>query len=182
MIREGGRFEVMAELPLSEGFLWLPDGGGEPELWLDPRRKGYRGIFESFARRRLGAPGLAGADVHIDHLFPKKAGALNGLAYVRMQAAPPESNMAAGRTVEREMAARAALVPGRRRGRHATYVTIGKATGFAGWESLPDSRDAGANADAVRALFAHLRGFGVPQSILSGLDMQLTAHTLTRIR
>jgi hypothetical protein len=60
-------------------------------------------------------------------------------------------------------------------------MTIGKATGFVGWESLPDSADAQANMPVVRALFAHLAAHGIPADF-PDLEQRLTAHTLTRIR
>lgn len=181
--RLGGGYRLLPGLAIEDGFVWVPEAtGGEPELWLSPTKTGYREIFENFAKRFLGAPGLAGAEVQIDHVFPKKAGALNGLAYVRMLAIPPESNMAAGRTVERAMAGRAAAAPRGKLVRLATYYTIGKATGFAGYDRLPDGEDANANRPAVTALFAHLRGFGLPPDVLTALDARLTADTLTRHR
>jgi hypothetical protein len=152
------------------------------ELWLDPRLTDYRATFERFARRYLGAAGLSGADVQIDHVFPKATAKRDDLAYVRMLAIPPASNMAAGRTVERAMADRAAMAPGRKAIRWATYMSIGKAAGYAGWDSLPDSTDPAANAAAVAGLFAYLRGFGLPPDVLTALDEQLTAYTLTKIR
>lgn len=179
----GGAIALLPGLPLSDGFVWHPArGAGGPEFWLSPSRTDHRALFERFAQRHLGAPGLSGAGVQIDHLFPRTAGALDGLAYVRMLAVPPAANMAAGRTVERAMAGRARAVPGEKRVRHATYVSIGKATGFAGWQAMPDGTSAAANRPAVAALFAHLRAFGVPASVLTALDAGLTAHTLTRLR
>ncbi len=183
----GGTIALLPGLPLSDGFVWQParghgGPGGETEFWLSPARADHRALFERFAQRHLGAPGLDGAGVQIDHLFPRTAGALDGLAYVRMLAIPPAANMAAGRTVERAMAARARAAPGTKRVRHATYVSIGKATGFAGWQSMPDSANSAANRAAVAALFSHLRAFGVPAGVLTSLDAGLTAHTLTRLR
>lgn len=178
----GGRMTALAGLVLDCGFVWLPADAMPPELWLDPTVRGYRAIFERFAQRHLGASGLAGAGVQIDHLFPKKAGALDGLAYVRMLAAPPASNMETGRTVERAMADRARIVANPKLVRHATYVSIGKATGFVGWETLPDSDDAAGNLPAVAALFGHLRSFGLPSSVLTALDARLTADRLRTLR
>lgn len=180
--RLGGEVAAAPDIPLSEGFIWRPHGGGEPELWLDPRKSGYRAAFERFAIRELGATGLDGADVQIDHVFPKSAASLGELAYVRMLAVPPESNMAAGRTLERAMAERnRAAGPRRKPTRMATYFSVGKATGFAGYDSLPDGEGEG-NRDLVGALFAHLRDFGVPADCLSRLDAELTADRATDIR
>ncbi len=179
--RRGGRYEVWPDLPLPKGFVWRPDSAGAPpELWLDPRVTGYRPVFERFAQRYLGASGLTGADVQIDHVFPKGAAALAGLAYVRMLAIPPASNMAAGRTLEKAMAARAAANPRRKPTRMATYFSIGKATGFVGWERLPDS-NAGLNRELASALITHLRAFGLPADVLSDLDRGLIANTATII-
>ena len=179
----GGRRILMAGLDRADGFVWRPaDPHGEPELWLDPTLKGYRRVFERFSQSFCGAPGLDGAHVQIDHVFPKKAGALDGLAYVRTLAIPPESNQAAGRTMERAMAERARAVGNGKLVRHATYVSIGKATGFSGWESLPDSDDALANRPLVDALFVHLRGFGLPDSVLTEFDATLTANRLRDLR
>lgn len=123
LLRVGGHMRVASEINVSDGFIWLPDNGpDEPELWLSPSKTGYRDAFERFARRYLGASGLDGANVQIDHVFPKTAGGLSGLAYVRMLAIPPESNMAAGRTLERRMAERNRDLGARRKQtRMATY-------------------------------------------------------------
>lgn len=177
-----GQIEPTPDLAWSEGFVWRPaDRARLPQLWLDPRKSGYRDAFERFAKRELGAPGLGGANVHIDHVFPKKAGAMGGLGYVRMLAAPPESNMAAGRTLEKAMVARNALHgPRKRHTRDATYFSVGKATGFAGYTGLPDA-DAKANAPMVAALMAHLRAWGLPPGVLTALDERLTARTAGKV-
>lgn len=182
--RTGGRIEVSPDIAIQDGFVWLPDAAQEgPELWLSPDKTGYRPAYDRFARRYLGAGGLDGADVQIDHVFPKGAGALGGLAYVRMLAIPPGSNMAAGRTLEKQMVARnRSLGPRPKQTRLATYFSIGKATGFVGYEQLPDDEDGTPNQDLSAALMAHLRAFGVPGSILTALDRQLTAHTASRLR
>lgn len=120
--------------------------------------------------------------MQIDHVFPKKAATLDGIAYVRMLAIPPGSNMAAGRTMERQMAGRAAASPRTKGARLATCYSIGKAAGFEGYDRLPDSEDATANLPAVRALFAHLRGFGLPADVLTALDGRLTARTFVHHR
>lgn len=172
-----GRLALLGDLPAADGFVWLPDrADAVPELWLAPTKTGYRRIFERFAQRHLGAPGLDGAEVQIDHVFPKKAGALGGLAYVRMLAIPPESNMAAGRTLEKAMVARnEELGPRGKPTRMATYFAIGKATGFVGYEGLPDDEDGAPNAALANALLAHLRGYGLPPEVLTPLDAKLTA-------
>jgi hypothetical protein len=140
-----------------------------------PFKTGYRRAFEGFAKREFGATGLAGADVQIDHVFPKGAGKLGGLGYVRMLAVPPASNMAAGRTLEKAMVARNDdLGPRGKLTRLATYFSIGKATGFDGYERLPDEGSDG-NQAVVAALFAHLRRFGLPPAVLGRLDAKLAA-------
>lgn len=180
--RPGGQVCALPDMPLAEGFAWRPAGGGEPELWLDPDKPGYRAAFERFAMRELGAPGLDDAFVQIDHVFPKRAAALGGLAYVRMLAIPPEGNMAAGRTLERAMAERNRLAgPRRKTTRMATYFAVGKATGFAGYEALPDEEETG-NRALVAALFAHLRAHGLPAECLGRLDAELTANRATDLR
>jgi hypothetical protein len=172
--RRGGRLELAPDLALAEGFVWRPEGDGVPELWLAPEKTGYRRAFERFATRELGAPGLDGAEVQIDHVFPKAAGRAGGLAYVRMLAVPPESNMAAGRTLEKAMVGRNDdLGPRAKATRLATYFSIGKATGFVGYEGLPD--EAGGNAALAAALISHLRGYGLPADVLTALDAQFTA-------
>ena len=182
--RSGGRFEVAPDVALSDGFIWRPDQGPDlPELWLAPTKTGYRAAYERFARRYLGASGLDGADVQIDHVFPKKAGALGGLTYVRMLAIPPESNMAAGRTLEKEMVARNEALGARGKPtRLATYFSIGKATGFTGYDRLPDDGSSPINPALSAALIAYLRGFGLPPGVLTALDQNLTAHTAGRLR
>ena len=181
--RQGGRYELMAGLALHDGFVWRPSAANdEPELWLSPTKTGYRERYEAFALRYLGAPGLSGANVQIDHVFPKRPGALGGLAYVRMLAIPPESNMLAGATLERGMRDRnLALGPRSKRTRLATYFSIGKATGFTGYDGIPDA-DSTLNVNLARALMAHLRAFGLPQDVLTAFDAQLTAGTAGRIR
>jgi hypothetical protein len=147
------------------------------------RQKSYRAAYERYAQRYLGAAGLAGADVQIDHVFPKKAGALGGLAYVRMLAIPPESNMAAGRMLEREMVARNDdLGPRSKLTRMATYFSVGKAIGFVGYEQLPNDEDRLPNRQLATALITWLRAFGVPADVLTALDQQLTAQTLAVLR
>ena len=182
--RRGGRYELMAGVALSDGFIWRPAAAAEkPELWLSPTKTGYRDIFERFAQRYLGAPGLSGANVQIDHVFPKKAGALGGMAYVRMLAIPPESNMLAGATLERVMKDRNIdLGPRPKLTRMATYASIGKATGFVGYEGLPDDDDSTMNRAVAAALMAHLRAFGLPHEVLTALDQELTAGTLGSVR
>lgn len=182
--RLGGHYEVLPEIPIDDGMMWRPDRGpDEPELWLAPTKRGYRAAYDKFARRYLGASGLDGANVQIDHVFPKKAGALGGLAYVRMLAIPPESNMAAGRTLEREMVARNEDLGARGKPtRMATYFAIGKATGFVGYEQLPDDDDSIGNRQLAAALIAWLRGFGLPPGVLTALDQKLTGHTAARLR
>ncbi len=184
LFRAGGRFQVFPGLGIEDGFVWKPESGPEePELWLSPAKTGYRSIFERFAQRYLGAPGLHGADVQIDHVFPKKAGALGGLRYVRMLAISPASNMAAGRTLEKALVARnKALGPRRKRTRMATYFAIGKAAGFVDYERLPDDQDSISNMALANALMAHLRAFGLPADVLTILDTQLTAGTAASLR
>jgi hypothetical protein len=184
VLRDGSHYEVFPDLPLAEGFVCFPQPGmADPELWLAPTKTGYRNVYEKFARRYLGAAGLAGADVQIDHVFPKKAGIMGGLAYVRMLAVPPESNMAAGRTLERAMVARNEELGGRGKPvRMATYFAIGKATGFVGYEQMPDDEASAPNATLAAALMAHLRQFGLPSDVLSALDQKLTAHRAESFR
>jgi hypothetical protein len=86
-----------------------------------------------------------------------------------------------GRTIEKAMKQRADDTPGRKRIRHATWMTIGKAAGFTGWDSLPDSASASGNAAGVSALFIHLATLGMRPPV-GALEQGLTAHTLTRIR
>ena len=182
--RLGGRFETFSSIGIADGVIWRPDAGpDEPELWLAPSKTGYRAAFGQFARICLGAGSLDVANVQIDHVFPKKAGVLGGLAYVRMLAIPPESNMAAGRTLERAMVARNEDFGARgKETRMATYFAIGKATGFIGYERLPDDSGSAPNADLAKALMIHLRNFGLPADVLTPLDQQLLAHTASRLR
>jgi hypothetical protein len=183
-MRDGGRIELMPNMPLSDGLVWLPNGGADdPELWLSPTKKGYRDAFDRFSRRYLGATGLDTANVQIDHVFPKKAGVMGGLAYVRMLAIPPESNMAAGRTLERAMVARNEdLGPRGKATRMATYFAVGKAAGFVGYEQMPDDEASQPNSDLASALMTHLRGFGLPADVLTALDQRLTAGRLESFR
>jgi len=186
LARRGGRYETLPDIDihLSEGFLWRPDKGSDPpELWLAPTKTGYRSAYERFAKRYLGAAGLNGADVQIDHMFPKKAAALGGLGYVRMLAVPPASNMAAGRTLERAMVARNEdFGPRTKPTRLATYFTIGKATGFIGYEQMPDDEKSRPNAQLSGALMAHLRREGLPADLLAEMDEDLTAGTASILR
>lgn len=175
--------KAIANLKEAEGFVWRPfTGQGLPQLWLAPTKTGYRAVFERFARQELGADGLDGADVQIDHVFPKRAGSLGGLGYVRMLAVPPGSNMAAGRTLEKVMVARnEELGPRGKATRLASYFSIGKATGFDGYDSLPDDTGAG-NRAMVAALMAHLRRWGLPPGVLTALDQRLTEETAGALR
>src|SRR4051794_16840804 len=182
--RHGGHFEILPDVSITDGFLWHPDADpDEPELWLSPTKTDYRKTFERFAQRYLGAAGLAGANIQIDHVLPRKAGALGGLAYVRMLAIPPESNMAAGRTIERAMAARNEDHGARgKSARLATYFSIGKATGFVGYEKLPHGDSVAPDAALAAALIAHLQAWGLPTDVLTPLDQRRIAHAASRIR
>jgi hypothetical protein len=193
MPRSSGRLETLGAQPIARTFVWVDRAG--PELWVDPRVSGYRDLFDAFARGWLGLTGRPTAGFNIDHVFPKTAGALDGLTHLRLMAIGAAANQAAGRTLERAMADRARAVLGRRETirkqgdtprepkpiRHATYMTLGKATGFVGWEEMPDSTDAKANRPLVRALFAHLAACGI-HADFPAVEQHLTAHTLTRHR
>jgi hypothetical protein len=121
--------------------------------------------------------------VQIDHVFPKQAAALGGLAYVRMLAIPAASNMIAGATLERTMTERNVELGARgKRTRLATYYSIGKATGFIGYEGMPDGSDTPLNQAVARALIAHLRSIGLPTDVLTALDQRLTAGTAGVLR
>jgi len=177
--RLGGRLETLAGQPVSRAFVWVQ--GSDPELWLDPRDKSYRDLFDLFARTRLGLPGRpTGTDWNVDHVFPKAAGGLDGLSHVRAMAIGAPGNQALGRTMEKVMKQRADAAPGRKRIRHATWMTIGKAAGYDGWDSLPEV-DAPANAPAVAGLFAYLARMGIHPPA-GALEQGLTAHTMGRIR
>lgn len=182
LAQRGARLEPMPGLGLADGFAWLPaPGRGLPQLWLAPSYGSYRAAFEAFARRHLGAAGLHEAVVQIDHVFPKRAAALGGLGYVRMLAVPPESNMAAGRTLEKAMVARnQAWGPRAKATRNATPFSIGKAVGFRGYESLPGGT-AASNAALVSRLIAHLAGWGLPGEVLGPLAAQLSADTAAKL-
>jgi hypothetical protein len=184
VLRDGSHYDLFPNIPLAEGFVCFPQPGmADPELWLAPTKTDYRNVYEKFAQRYLGSAGLAGADVQIDHVFPKKAGVLGGLAYVRMLAIPPESNMAAGRTLERAMVARNEELGGRGKPvRMATYFAIGKATGFVGYEQMPDNEESAPNAALAALLMAHLRQFGLPSDVLTALDQKLTADRAASLR
>lgn len=177
-MRLGGRIETLAGESTSRAFIWVQ--GTEPELWLDPRDRSYRDLFHAFAQARLGIPRPTGPDWNVDHVFPKAAGALDGLSHVRAMAIGAAGNQALGRTLEKSMKQRADVAPGRKRVRHATWMTIGKASGYAGWDSLPDDAAAGNNT-AVAGLFAYLAANGIspPAGVM---EQGLTAHTLGRIR
>ena len=183
LAQQGARLETMPGLPLADGFVWHPaPGRGLPQLWLAPSYGSYRATFEAFARRHLGAAGLHEAVVQIDHVFPKRAAALGGLGYVRMLAVPPESNMAAGRTLEKAMVARnQAWGPRARHTRNATPFSIGKAVGFRGYEALPGGT-AAANAALVARLMAHLAAWGLPGDVLGPLAARLSADTAAKQR
>lgn len=177
--RLGGRLETLGDHPVSRAFVWVQ--GTEAELWVDPRSSAYRSLFAQFAVARLGLDGRPdGATFNIDHVFPKAAAALDGMSHVRVLAIEAAGNQSAGRTLEKAMKQRGDDAPGRKRIRHATWMTIGKAAGFVGWEALP-ADDAPGNAQLVAALFAHLaaRGIHPPQG---AMEHGLTAHTLSRIR
>ena len=177
-IRLGGRLETLGSQPVTRAFVWMQ--GTEPELWLDPRDTGYRDLFDAFAQARLGIPRPTGADWNVDHVFPKAAGRLDGMSHVRAMAIGAAGNQALGRTLEKAMKQRADLIAGRKRIRHATWMTIGKAAGYTGWDSLPDDAAAG-NGAAVAGLFAWLAANGILPPA-GAMEHGLTAHTLGRIR
>ncbi|WP_372619649.1 hypothetical protein [Falsiroseomonas sp.] len=178
-MRLGGSLRTLGAEPLTRAFVWVQ--GTEPELWVDPTDTGYRDLYDAFAKTWLGLPGRPdGRAFNIDHLFPKAAGALDGLSHVRVMAIEAAPNQSAGRTLEKAMKQRASDVPGGKLVRHATWQTIGKVAGFTGWEELPKGRE-GDNSAVVKRLFAHLGGRGItpPAGVL---EHDLTAHTLSVIR
>lgn len=176
--------EPLAGLAITDGFIWRPiTMQDEPELWLAPSKTGYRGLFERFARQHLGASGLDGAQVQIDHVFPKGSGIPSELGYVRMLAIPPDSNMDAGRTLEKAMVERNRLFgPRGKPTRFATYQSIGKATGFVGYSQMPEYGDSKINRATASRLMAHLRDAGLPPEVLTAMDQELTASTIGVIR
>lgn len=178
--RRGGRVETLGVQPLTRAFVWMD--GAAPELWVDPRDKRYRELFDQFARERLGLAGRpGGTDWNVDHVFPKAAGVLDGMSHVRVLGIGAAGNQSLGRTVEKAMKQRADTAPGTKRIRHATWMTIGKAAGFAGWETLPHGKDAAGNQAAVTALFGYLAQLGILPPA-GRVEHGMTAHTLTRIR
>ena len=178
-MRLGGRLEALGSQPLARAFVWVQ--GTEPKLRVSPTDPGYRALFDEFAKARLSLPGRPmGSGWNIDHAFPKAVAAADGLSHVRLLAIAAGGNQAAGRTLEKAMAGRAATARGRKRIRQATWMTIGKAAGFEGWTELPDEAAAG-NAAVVRRLFDHLAAHGITAPA-GALEEQLTAATLGRIR
>lgn len=177
--RLGGRLETLGSQPVTRAFVWVQDA--EPELWVDPRDAGYRDLYEQFARQHLGLPGRPdGASFNIDHVFPKAAAGLDGMSHVRVLAIEAAGNQSAGRTLEKAMKQRGDSKPGRKIIRQATWMTLGKACGFVGWELLPDSEEAG-NADVVARLFSHLAARGIYPPA-GAVEAKLTAHSLGQIR
>lgn len=155
--------------------------GNEPQLWVDPCDNTYRDIYRRFAVERLGVTeALDGDSFNFDHMFPRTAGALDGLSHVRMIAIAPRPNQSAGRTLEKRMAQRARGKAGGKVLRSATWMTIGKAAGFEGWEHLPEASTSG-NRPVVAALFAHLASIGITPPA-GAIEHGATAHTLGRIR
>jgi len=171
--------ETLGSLTMTRGFVLVVRN--EPQLWVDPCDNSYRDIYRRFASERLGVTvPLDGSMFNFDHMFPRTAGALDGLSHVRMIAISPRPNQSAGRTLEKRMAQRAR---GKAKGkivRSATWMTIGKAAGFEAWEQLPDTSASG-NLPVVAALFAHLASIGITPPA-GGVEHGLTADTLGRIR
>jgi hypothetical protein len=179
----GGRVEVLGSEPMDRAFVWMH--GAEPQLWVNPASNAYRDLYDQFARERLNLPGRpSGTDFNIDHLFPRTAGELDGLSHVRMMAIGARSNQSAGRTLEKAMAGRAREAAGGKVIRSATWQTIGKVAGFAGWESLPANRGEGnpaVNRRLVQALFDHLQGLGITPPA-GGVELVMTEFMIGGIR
>lgn len=182
MARIAGRMEVLSSrVPPTRAFVRVQEN--DPELWIDPEldRDTCRRYFNTFAKRWLAMPGRPGGDlVNIDHLFPQAPALADGLSHVRLMAVDPEANQIAGSTLEQGMTRRSKAVANGKVIRHATWMTIGKAAGFVGWEELP-SGDAPGNQAVVARLFAHLaaRGIHPPGGTM---ELGLTAGTLATIR
>lgn len=173
------RFEALSGYPMDRAFVVLRDN--DPQLWVDPDDNSYRDIYRNFAVTRLQVTTpLTGDNFNFDHMFPRTAGALDGLSHVRMIAILPGPNQSAGRTLEKRMAQRARDVAGGKVLRSATWMTIGKAAGFEGWESLPDNATGG-NSAVVARLFAHLATMGITPPA-GGVEHGMTSYTLGRIR
>lgn len=180
LIRDG-RVETLGSQPLTRAFVWFE--GAEPQLWVDPANSGYRDLYDQFARAHLGLPGRpSGTAFNVDHVFPRRAGALNGLSHVRILAIGADANQSTGRTVEKAMAGRARKAPSGKVLHSATWMSIGKAAGFASWTRLPDGPDAtGDSEELVEDLFRYLKNLGIAPP-LGVLEHKLTAYTLGRIR
>lgn len=177
-----GQMEVLSSrIPPTRAFVRVQRN--DPELWIDPEldRATCRRYFNTFAKRWLDMPGRpSGEDFNIDHLFPQAAALADGLSHVRLMAVDPEANQIAGATLEQAMTARAAKVASGKVMRHATWMTIGKAAGFVGWEELPGGTGA-INAPVVARLFAHLAARGI-RPPAGAMELALTAGTLAKIR
>jgi hypothetical protein len=175
------RIEPLSGYTENRAFVIVMTANNEPQLWVDPDDDSYRDMYRFFARSRLkvGAA-LDGDTYNFDHMFPRTAGALDGLSHVRMIAIAPKPNQSAGRTLEKRMAQRARTAAGGKVLRSATWMTIGKAAGFEGWDRLPDN-DVAANLPVVAALFAHLASLGILPPA-GAVERGLTAATLGRIR
>jgi hypothetical protein len=174
-----GRVETLGGRPLTQALVWMH--GTEPQLWVDPAYGGYREAYADFAVERLGLAGRPdGGSFNIDHVFPKAAAALDGLSHVRMLAIEAPGNQSAGRTLEKAMKQRADAAPNARGMRKATWMSIGKASNFTGWEALPEVLAAG-NQALVARLFAHLAARGIVPPA-GAVEQRMTAHTLGRIR
>ncbi|MDB5381195.1 MAG: hypothetical protein JWO26_827 [Rhodospirillales bacterium] len=175
------RIEPLSGYTESRAFVLVTVATNEQQLWVDPDDNSYRDMYRLFARTRLNVTAALDGDTYnFDHMFPRTAGALDGLSHVRMIAIAPRPNQSAGRTLEKRMAQRARNVAGGKVLRSATWMTIGKAAGFEGWESLP-GENATANQAMVTALFAHLASIGITPPA-GALEHGMTAGTLGKIR
>lgn len=180
--RFAGRMEVLSSrIPPTRAFVRVQEN--DPELWIDPEldRATCRRYFDTFAQRWLAMPGRPSGDIfNIDHLFPQAPALADGLSHVRLMAVEAEANQIAGATLEQAMTRRAKNVANGKVIRHATWMTIGKAAGFTGWEELPDD-GAGANQAVVARLFAHLAARGIHPPA-GGIEAGMTAGTVGTLR
>jgi hypothetical protein len=180
--RIAGRLEVLSSrIPPTRAFVRVQEN--DPELWIDPEldRETCRRYFNTFARTWLAMPGRPSGEIfNIDHLFPQAPALADGLSHVRLMAVEAEANQIAGATLEQVMTRRAEQVANGKVIRHATWMTIGKAAGFTGWEELP-ADGTGANHAVVARLFAHLAARGILPPA-GGIEASLTAGTVGTIR
>jgi hypothetical protein len=176
----------------------LVDAEGKHELWARPDYSDYAGVYDKYTKKYYGVEWskiASGDDWNVDHLFPRTAGEIKSMKYVRLTAIDKRANGLMGCTIESQMAKRAreaeslpAEAGRAKRGPRpvlmATPFTIGKMTAFHDSIRLPKDRSDFADLGVTQRLAVHVSNQckSLEPAVISRLNEVLTRQFATDIQ